>query len=118
MIERKLRQFRTTIDAIQGLQRTARCPVSLLQSRAEPFPKRRCLLSQADAQETIDREGCIANPCVTVIPVANATDRFRQTARRRRDDGSSRFIGEKLERERRAMHGLPPSSRIRALGEP
>jgi hypothetical protein len=54
------------------------------------------LVSKADAQKCIDREGGIAHPGVAVIPVARPSDDFRQTRGWRGNDRAGRFKGKKL----------------------
>src|SRR6202140_4380147 len=44
-----------------------------------PAHKGSSLVSEADAQKCINREGGVAHPGVAVVPVASAPDDFRQT---------------------------------------
>src|ERR1700722_303472 len=54
------------------------------------------LISEADAQKGIDREGCIADPGVAVIPIASASDNLGQTCGGRGYDGAGGLKSEKL----------------------
>src|SRR6266567_3445857 len=51
---------------------------------------------ESEAQKSINGKGGIADPGVAVIPVASASNNFRQTRGRRRNNRSSRFEGKKL----------------------
>src|SRR6185312_8705041 len=60
----------------------------------------------------------IAHPGVAVVPVALAADVLRQARGRRGDDRAGGPVGEQLERERRAVHHLPPAALVDRVREP
>ena len=53
-------------------------------------------LEVAGVHQREEGERRIAQPAVAVIPIANASDFFRQRSRRRRDDAAGRRIGQSL----------------------
>jgi hypothetical protein len=54
------------------------------------------LILEAQAQKGVDREGGVAHPGVPVVPVASASDDFRQAGGGGCDDRTGRLKGEKL----------------------
>jgi len=73
---------------------------------------------ESEAQKSINRKGSIANPGVPVVPVASASDDFRQTRSGGCNDRSGRFKGKKLQRQGRSVYLIPPPPVVGAGGEP
>ena len=68
---------------------------------------------QAEGVQGPERERGIAHPRVPVVPVPLSPGRLGQRRGGRRDQGSSRCVGEALQRQRAALQRLPP----RVVGE-
>ena len=99
-----------------AVQRLDVAPPGLHHHIAEPAQVvfQRTYLGQA-VQSTYD-EKSIAQPAVTVIPVALATGRLRNAGGHGGNDGAGVFEKRKLERDRRAYHGVLPLQRnVQAL---
>ena len=62
--------------------------------------------------------GRIAQPTEPIIPVAGAADPLRQRGGRRRDDAARRGVGQRLERDQRALHRTRPLAADAALRRP
>src|SRR6266536_1874384 len=58
------------------------------------------LVAAAADVERLQRQACVADPGVAVVPVALAADRLGQRRRRRSDDRARRTVGEALEHAR------------------
>src|SRR5829696_2737647 len=104
------------IYAVHELQRAvwSRLAAAVL----EPAHERLSLLGEPDAQETVEGEGGVTDPRVTVTPVALPSYTLRQAGRGGRNDRPGRLVSEKLQHEGRAVNHLAPAARIRALREP
>ena len=111
-------KFGPAVDAVHELQGTAPITVDVLPALLQPVPEAGRLLGEADAQQAVQRERSVADPGVTVVPVAFPADRLGQAASRGRDDGPRRLEGEKLEREGGALNHGPPAAGIGALRQP
>ena len=64
------------------------------------------------------RERRVPDPGVAVVPVPLAADLLRQGRGRGRDQRAGRGVGHQLQRDRRALHHLPPPARVRGAGQP
>ncbi len=117
MIERLFAQILPAIDSVNGLQRLIRLR-SLLAERLNPGHEALGFIGQPDAEQGVDGEGGIANPATAVIPVALATDTLRQTGGGRRHNRAGRFIDQKLQRQRGALHHLAPAAGVIAFANP
>src|SRR6266550_2849919 len=87
-------------------------------SAQEPAAPRTCFLYKARSRKSEKREGRIAQPAVTIIPVAHAADFFRQRSRRRRYDSASGFIGKAFERDKRPHDSVLPFAAVLAASGP
>ena len=72
----------------------------------------------AGEQQRVQRERGIAQPAVTVVPVAHTALLLRQRSRGRRDDPSGGRIGQRLQRDQRAHYGIAPASLVGAAFGP
>src|SRR5262249_56236840 len=90
------------------------------QSRGvhEPPEERRRLLTAAELEERLDREGGVTDPAVAVVPVALAADRLRQRRGRRRRDGAGWGEDEQFQRPRAPPHRTAPRPAHAALPPP
>src|SRR5882672_12896126 len=107
MIKGLLRQRMAPVNSIHNLQGPVR--IQFVTSGVYPVHETRGLFGQSYPEQSVEREGGVPNPGVSVIPVAGASNRFRQAASRRRDNRACWRIGEQLERQRRAMHHFAPA---------
>src|SRR6266550_300213 len=87
-------------------------------SAQEPAAPRTCFLYKARSRKSEKREGRIAQPAVTIIPVAHTADFFRQRSRRRRDDAASGLVGKAFERDERPHDSVAPFAAVRAASGP
>src|SRR5262245_13281654 len=113
MIEGLLRQRMAPVNSIHNLQRPV--GIQLVTSCIHPLHETRRLFGQSYPEQSIEREGGVSNPGVSVIPVADASNRFRQTAGWRRDNRACRLIGEQLQRQRGTMYRLAPAAGVCAF---
>ena len=100
------------------LQRPAGAPGLLLDAGPQPAGECRGLLGEPHAQQRVDGEGGIPDPGESVVPVALTTDLLREPRRRRRHQAPGRRVGHQLQRDRRALEHLPPSSGVGGLRQP
>src|SRR3989475_8781175 len=114
MIEHALGHVGAAVEPIEHAQARRR------QSRGvhEPPEERRRLLTTAELEERLDREGGVTDPAVAVIPVALAADRLRQRRGRRRRDGAGWREDEQLQRQRAPHDGIAPGASVRELPRP
>src|SRR5205823_4891295 len=75
-----------SVDPVHELERRAR--LQLAAALFDPAPEGGGFVPVTQTHQPVKRERGIANPGVTVIPIANATDFFRQTEGRRCDNGT------------------------------
>src|SRR5262245_29837772 len=47
-------------------------PTSAFEGIQNPSEKRTSLVIETDPSECVDGEGCVANPCISVVPVPHA----------------------------------------------
>ena len=66
------------------------------------------LLAIAAGEQRVERERRVAQPAVAVVPVAHAAELLGQRGRRRGDDAAGRRVGERLERDQRALDRVAP----------
>src|SRR5215212_1661157 len=116
MLQSLLGEVAPPIYAVHELQRAVR--LRLVAAVLEPAHERLSLLGEPDAQETVEGEGGVTDPGVTVIPVALPSYTLRQAGSRGRNDRPGRLVSEKLQHQGRAVNHLAPAARIRALREP
>src|SRR5262245_21876413 len=113
MVEDLLRQRMAPVDSVHNLQGPVRG--QFMTSGVHPVHETRRLFGQPYTEQSIERESGVSNPGVSVIPVADASKRFRQTAGWRGDNRACRLIGEQLQRQSGAMYRLAPSTGVRAF---
>src|SRR5207244_12385444 len=87
VVEGLLGEVVPAVDTIHELQGAGTISRGLLPAILQPVPKPRGFLAEADADKTVDRESGIANPCVTIIPIALATDFLGQATSGGGDNG-------------------------------
>ena len=87
------------ICSCAGLPAAARSSQSRQASR---------LVVVAGVHQREQRQRGVAQPAVAVVPVARAAELLRQRRRGRRDDAAGGRVGQRLERDQRAHHGLVP----------
>src|SRR5262245_55566069 len=112
VIEGLLGQIVTPIDTVDDLRRSN---LDFSSTRFHPFHERVCFASESDPQQTIQREGGVTDPCVTIVPIPPSAERLRQTACWRRDDRAGRFKGHELERQGRSVHHFAPATGVRTF---
>ena len=94
-VELQLGQSPFAGDAVHDLQ-----PARIAGGGAEqPVPPRDRFLLVACGEECEQAEGCIAQPAVAVVPVANAADRLGQRCRRCRHDRTGARVREPLQHD-------------------
>ncbi len=92
--------FPRRVSRVQVVQHAR---ADMLFDRVEhPAQKPRRLVRKAHAQERVDREGRIADPCIPVVPIPHSADLFRQGGRGRRDDRAVLEMIQQLERDGRS----------------
>jgi len=74
----------------------------------EPFPPGARVFVIAGIHQRDQREGGVAQPAKPVVPIALATQPLRQRGGWRRNDAAGRKMGERLERDQRALRRLRP----------
>ena len=84
-------------------------PDALVHAVHQPLDEGLGLLGVTEAEQRVDREGCVADPRVAVVPVALAADLLGQARRRRGHERTGRRVGHELERHRRAGDHLAPA---------
>src|ERR1700682_1335620 len=95
MIQSMLRKLIVAFNRENGRSELFRTDV-LGRVVFHPAHESRRLIPEADAQKRINCERRIADPCVPVIPVASASDDFRQAGGGCGDNGSGGFKSKKL----------------------
>ena len=98
MIQRLLRKIVVTLNRKDDRAGPGRMGV-LGRVIFDPAHKGSSLVSEADAQKCINREGGVAHPGVAVVPVASAPDDFRQTRGWRCNDRAGGLKSKKLQRQ-------------------
>src|SRR5262245_7006277 len=98
------------VDSVHNLQGAVR--VQFVTPGIHPIHEHRRLFGQSYSEKSIECEGGVSNPGVSVIPIAAASDYFRKTTGRRRDNGACRRISEQLERQRGALNHLAPAAGV------
>ncbi len=83
-----------------------------------PFPPGVRLLMIAGIQQRGEGEGRVAQPAETIIPVRRSARHLRQRGGRRRDHAAGSMMRERLERDERAHHRVPPRCRLAEPGGP
>ncbi len=106
------------VDAVHDLEGAALAVGRLAEPVGQPGDERLRLLREPEPQERVERERGVAHPRVAVVPVALAADVLRQAGGRGGDDCAGGPVGEQLERERRAVHHLPPAALVDRVREP
>ncbi len=95
----------------------------------QPPPPGERLVAIARLLQRVEREGRVAQPAETIVPVARAADLLGKRGGRCRDDRPGRGMGQRLQRDQRAHHPVAPGSLVvapsgpvappgHALGEP
>ena len=118
VLEHLLGQLGAAVDRVHDLERPRLVTDPLGQAVSQPVHEARGLVSKAEPEQRVEREGRVPNPRIAVVPVAAAADLLRQARGRRRDHCPGRLVGEELEDECRAMHRLPPPAAIARLPDP
>src|SRR5262249_5855118 len=65
-------------------------------------------------QERVEAERRVAYPAESVVPVPHSSNALGQRGGEGGDDAAGRAVGQRLEREQRADHGLPPGPLVGA----
>lgn len=76
------------------------------------------LLDVARADQRVERHRGVAQPAEAVVPVAHAAEIFRQRRGGGGDDAAGGGVGQRLQRDQRADHGLAVRALVGALGHP
>ena len=113
-----LRKVGAAVDAVHDLERARRADLPLARAVGQPAHERGRLLGEAEPQQAVERERRVADPRVAVVPVALAPDLLGQRRRGRRHQRPGRRVGQQLQRQRRALHGLAPAAAVARPGEP
>src|SRR5262249_40202130 len=103
VVQRFFLQFGPAIDAVHQLQWPVAGTFGLFPTRLRPALESLRLFRKTDPQQGVKSEGRVADPGVTIVPIAPAADRFRQAARGSRYDRPRWLEGEQLQRESRAV---------------
>ena len=83
-----------------------------------PAHEARRLISEADAEKSVNCEGCITEPGVAVIPVAGASDDFGEASGGCGNNCSRRVERKELQYQCRSLHLLTPATAIGAGRDP
>ena len=107
------------VDAVHDLERarSPRCAFRSNRSVSQSMNAAR-LLGEAEPQQRVERKRRVADPGVAVVPVALAAEHLGQARGRRRDDRARWAVGEELQRQRGAVHGLAPAAPVARLRQP
>ncbi len=113
-VERGLGQLALAGDAVHDLQvlRVAG------DGPQQPLAPGAGLVAVAGAQQRGEGDGGVAQPGVAVVPVALAADVLRQRGGGGGDDAAGGGVGEALEGDQGAHHGLPVGALVGALAGP
>ena len=84
----------------------------------QPGVPRRGFVMVTGQEERVEREGGVAHPAEPVIPVPHAAQLLRQRGGRRCHHAAGGSVGQGLERDQRAQHGLAPLAPVRAAAGP
>jgi hypothetical protein len=84
----------------------------------EPVHPVACLVVVAAVHQSQQREGCVAQPAISVVPVAHTSDIFRKRGGGRSDNASCWAEGECLERDHGTRHQLAVLPLVGALSGP
>ena len=114
--ERLLAELVAAVETVHDLQGTVR--LELLDARRHPAHEGPRLLRVAEAHQAVEGKGGVADPGVSVVPVALAADRLGQPERGSGDDRAVLARSEELQRERRAVHRLTPATTVGAAADP
>ena len=117
MVQGNFIEAAATIDAVEDLD-VAPVVIERIDLGLQPVHEAAGLVSKADAEQRVQGEGGVADPGVTVVPVADTPQFFGQAASGRGDDGAGGLVGEQLQNEGGALDHLAPPTLVGALGEP
>src|SRR5207248_9664918 len=110
----ELRQTAFPVHAVENLHlRWTACDCS-----QEPSAPRTRFLCKTRTRQCEKREGRIAQPAVTIIPIAHAPYFFRQRSRRCRYNSAGGSIGQAFERDERAHYCVVPFAAVYAAFGP
>ncbi len=84
----------------------------------QPLQPGRRLPVEPGVQQRRQGEGGIAQPAVAVVPVHGAAGLLRQAERGRGDDAARRQVGQRPQRQQRALHRLRPIGRLVEAADP
>ena len=84
----------------------------------QPVAPREGLVVVAATHQRLERERGVAQPAEAVVPVAIAPERLGQRGGRRGHDAARRVVGQGLQRDERAHHGVLVRALVAALGGP
>ena len=91
VIQRVLFEVVATVDAVHDFQGavffTLRAPCF------QPFHETPGFFGEADSEQSVDTERCVADPGVAVVPVAHAAEVFRQARGGSGYECSGGFVG-------------------------
>src|SRR3989440_4371122 len=102
------------VERVDGLQTVAARDAEAV----EPVEEVRGLVVVAEKHQRVEDERRVAQPRVTVVPVAHAADLFRQRRSRRGDERARRLVRQELQRERAAAHLLGVTTFVAARVPP
>ena len=83
-----------------------------------PVQERLALFVVAEGEQRAQGERGVAQPAVTIVPVADSAQLLRERGRGRRDDRAGWGVGHQLERERAADDGVAVRSLVGAARRP
>ena len=84
----------------------------------QPVAPRAGLVAEAAEVERVERERRVAQPRVAVVPVPDPADALRQRRGRGGDHPTGGPVGERLQRDQGADHGLAPGPMVARPGRP
>ena len=111
VVEHLLGNLGAPVDGVHDLEGAGLVADALAEAVRQPVHEAGGLVGEAEPEQRIEGEGGVPDPRVAVVPVAPAADLLREARRRRGDHCPRRLVGEELEHERGAVHGLAPAPR-------
>src|SRR5215203_807794 len=118
VVENLFFEVRRAVDPVHDLQRAGALTRSLSNPVPEPAAEGGGLFGVAEPEQRVHGEGGVADPGVSVVPVALAAHLFGEAGRGGGDQCAGRGVGHQLERHRRAGYLLLPTAVVRRAPEP
>src|SRR4051812_15067230 len=116
MVKMRFGKIVTAVDAVHYLKWIA--GFKFFATFLDPAHERRSLGRVAQAHQSIQSEGCIANPGVSVIPIAHSADLFREPERGSRHHRSMLCRGEHFQNQRGTIYHFAPAATIMRAPNP